>query len=114
MISLEKLLDNSVAARNFLKLARLVLDTGGKSIGIRFGTGSIAFAASTDSTQPCIVLHGLGKAPQVIFATNKGASGYTKIAAFTTDIVTSTSFQVFARIPSATTGTLDFYWIAIG
>lgn len=110
-ISLEQLHDNSPADRNFHKLAQLVLDTGGKTIGIRFGTGSVTFTASTTSATQTIA-HGLAKVPQYIACQALDSSGAITVRPVSgADAV---NFQAVGRTASAVTGAATFYWAVIG
>lgn len=114
MINLEPLADDTVTDRNFQLLQRLVLDTGGKSVSIRFGASTMAWAASTDSGSKTIT-HGLGKTPVFVAVFNADTTGsYAGIAAFTTSGVGATTFDTYGRTPSAITGTKAIYWLVIG
>lgn len=83
-------------------------------IGVRFGSNTLAFAASTNSG-PKTITHALGKTPAVIFVTNADTAGsFGGIASYTTAAKTTTQFDVYGRTPTATTATLAIYWIAVG
>lgn len=63
MILLEQLFDNSPSARNFQKLAQIVPDTGGRSVGYRFGQVTCTWPGGNQQTNAPTVMHGLGRTP---------------------------------------------------
>lgn len=69
MLALERLLDGSITARNFQKLQQLVIDTGGQSVGMRFGTTSVTWPGGAQATNVPAVDHGLGRTPVVALLT---------------------------------------------
>lgn len=113
MISLEQLRDGSTTDRNFQKLMSLVLDTGGLNLGLRFGTSTLAFTASTDSANRTVT-HGLGRTPVIVLACASGAPNFTDIPAFNAFTLTSTTFGINGRKPGSSTVNISFYWAAIG
>jgi hypothetical protein len=109
-LSLQDLADNSVSDRNFRKLAQLVIDTGGKDIGLRWGTGTAVFTAAV-FTPTVTIAHGLGKTPVVAFTqTQSGLIDYA-VTGFT---ATNLSVVGFSTNNVAVTATLSFYWIVVG
>lgn len=116
MINLEPLGDGTITDRNFQTLRRLVLDTGGISARIRFGTIEFEFTASAEST-PVTQPHGLGKAPILVIVTNwwdpgvNDGTGHVDPGSFT-----DTSFDCFSRANTAPPGTYTVTtgWVAIG
>jgi hypothetical protein len=113
MIGLEQLADGTISDRNFQRLNALVPDTGGQTVGLRFGVSSIGFTASTDSANT-VIAHGLGTTPIVAVATVAGAGSFATIAALNTFSYGATNFSVNGRIPSAATTTLPIVWLVIG
>lgn len=112
MINLEHLADGSVSDRNFQALMNLVLDTGGKSIGLRFGTKSFLWPGGT-AQQTFTIDHGLGRAPQVVLAVNSNNNTAAMPRTYT---YTATQFELNLIAPAnvaATTGD-TFHWVAIG
>lgn len=116
MISLENLGDGSVSDRNFQKLMSLVLDTGGQSAGIRFGTDTLTWASGQQFSAAKTVTHGLGRTPLVVLALGNGTGGpnLTTIQAFT---IGATTFQVQGGFVTGTASgvvTLNIGWAVIG
>lgn len=111
-IALERLEDNSVTDRNFLTLAEIVVDTGGQSVGVRFGANSATWSASPTSATKTIA-HGLGRTPGAVFvsATGTGFLLYSEASA-------SNSTNIFISGTdtrnTSLTGTFAFYWLVIG
>jgi hypothetical protein len=113
MINLENLLDGSIADRNFQALARLGIDTGGQSVGIRFGVATLSWTASTDSAV-LTVTHGLGRTPVVVVANSFSAASFASVPYCTTLSFTSTSFGLAGIVRAAFTGSTQVCWVAIG
>lgn len=113
-VPLEQLADGSTSDRNFQKLAALVPDMGGQSLGFRLGTTTAVFTASgTSATRT--VTHGLGRAPQGVWL--QVVSGSTNsVAYYVTGSATATTFQLFARTfdASTPTATTSIFWLVIG
>jgi hypothetical protein len=107
-IPLQDLADNTVADRNFRRLAQLVIDTGGRDVGVRFGVASTTFTASTLST-PTTVTHGLGRTPVVAFAGTENV-GFT----YSVTARTSTTITVQGFTSGAVSQTNSFDWFVIG
>lgn len=106
--------DPEACQRNFDQLDTTSLDTGGKQLGIRFGTGTVHFTAGIQSSAVATIAHGFGHTPAAITVT-----GLVSLApaawTFHTQAWTATSFGVWARQDSAPgTGDVSFSWIAIG
>lgn len=114
-VQLENLADGSVSDRNFQALARLVLDTGGRSIGIRFGTNStVDWAASKDSST-ATVTHGLGKTPIVVLCQFHDTGSLTTSPVANVGGLTSTQFSIAGHNDTAITATdVPFFWVVIG
>lgn len=98
-------------------LRSLVLDTGGQSLGIRVGTGTLTFPGASIFTSTLTVTHGLGRTPVVAFVVPmQGAATYIIVPE--TFSYTNTTFQVNAATSdnstpaAATTKTIG--WVAIG
>lgn len=97
--------------RNFDAIARLMIDTGGVSIGLRFGTAVVATpgAAAFFDT---VIDHGLGTIPVVAVATPDHGSYHAAVLTFT-----DTQFTVRCSHTQATStdpGDFNVYWIALG
>lgn len=101
--------DAAALQRNINKLASLLFDTGGKSLGFRIGRGTVTFPTATQSNT-LAVSHGLGRAPVVVLATCAQGSGVT----YATTAYTATTFSAQGQFYSALTGNNDFVWVAIG
>jgi hypothetical protein len=120
MISLENILGRGEAAiqRNFDKLARLVIDTGGRSIGIRFGSGTFTWPGASAFSNVATVPHGLGRAPGAVFITGSSNAGLNAFPDFSVFSFGATTFAAQAGTVDAqnplNTATTNFYWIAIG
>jgi hypothetical protein len=113
-----KVKDAKSIQKNFDYLAGILTNlmggSGAGNVGIRFGTSTMAWAASTDSG-PKTITHGLGKTPVVVFVTNGDTVGsYPGIAAFTVLSVNSTTFDTYGRTAGAITGTKAIFWVALG
>lgn len=111
-ISLEHLADGDWQGlrRVIDVLMKLVIDTGGQTVGVRFGVSSVTFTASNVSAAHAGILHGLATTPVVVIATardpivNIGCNGRS---------ATALQFQgTCVTAPITATITLD--WVAIG
>lgn len=113
-IKLEQVGDGSVSDHNFQNLAKLVLDTGGQTVGMRSGSVSVGIAASTVSgTQT--VNHGLGVTPTSVQLTLQGIAGFGGTQGVNLVAApTSTQIQFQIDFQVATTGTFPVYWLVIG
>ena len=99
--------------RRLLDLERLrnVLDTGGVTAGVRFGTVTVTHTAATQGT--ATVTHGLGRVPAVILATVlAGADG----TAYTASVFApnDTTFGVVTTRSPAFSADLTVYWMVVG
>jgi hypothetical protein len=108
-IALEHLADNSPADRNFRRLAQLMPNTGGKSIGIRFGSSSATWTAAVLSAAVTIP-HGLGIAPGYVGIQTQSQLFDFKVTADATNL-TVTGYRTDNTAVSAT---INFYWLACG
>lgn len=103
-------LDPDIVQRNFDALVADRGSFGGKQVEIRFGTGSATWTAA--STTPTVTVpHGLGRLP--VFASASTANGLIGYAVTAVD-ATNLSVVGFTTPNTAFTGTLNFYWLAIG
>jgi hypothetical protein len=110
MPSLEDLGENSKASRNFRKIARILIDTGGRAIGIRWGTGTATFTGASPSTTTN-VSHGLGSTPKVVIVSASSGVGIN----YNVTAKAATTFSVVGDYPfGAISGAFTFDWIAIG
>jgi hypothetical protein len=112
-IGLEQLADGSVSDRNFQALAQLVLDTGGKSLGIRFGTGSATWSASQVSGA-VTVTHGLGASPALVIVQQINTTAITYGNITTSSTTFSVTGNYTDHASGNLTGTFGFWWLVIG
>jgi hypothetical protein len=117
VIALEQLADGSISDRNFQTLARLVLDTGGLSAGVRFGTGTLTWPGGSPFTNTLPLAHGLGRIPTIAVATATLAAGTDTcglhVVTFDATNVQWRGYQMQGVSPVAAT-TKTFYWAVIG
>lgn len=116
MIALEHLADGTISDRNFQALARLVPDTGGRSVAMRFGNVTLTWSASTASGNQTPA-HGLpaGLTPINVQLTPRSipfAAGVT-VTAKCTARGTST-ITINAEASSSVTGSVVVDWMAVG
>lgn len=95
------------------RLAMSAIDTGGRSIKLRWGTGTLTFAASTDSAH-VTVTHGMGSAPVAVAPIASSAPTFNDIPRFNVDAFTSTTFGINGQKSVANSTSVNFLWIAIG
>lgn len=114
MIELEHVSGGDAIGRNFEKLMALVVDAGGQSVSIRFGSSSVVFTASSTSAQRTVA-HGLPTTPVAVFTTCAnpvtGRVTVQESAAADATNVYLTGFQTQGTSVSITQG---FYWLTIG
>lgn len=115
MIALEKLFDNSIAQRNFDKVAQAAIDAGQdpttgapRQVSIRFGTVTNTFTASATSDS-VNVDHGLGREPVAVYVSPRNAGVHP--AAF---VASATQITVQSTNDSSITGARDIHWLVIG
>jgi hypothetical protein len=100
--------------RNLDALAQAVIDSGEQSAGIRAGQVALTWAAALNSGV-ATVTHGLGRVPVAVTATVKDPSGGTgQIPQPSPFNFTTTTFQIYAEVRVAFTGTQTITWIAYG
>lgn len=109
MIDLEQVGDGSTSDRNFQKLLKLVVDTGGQSIAVRWGNALMPFGGTQLANKS--VSHGLGVAPVAIFQTFGSTTNIGLWIYSTTSDATTVSFHGVATANIADT---TFYWLVIG
>jgi hypothetical protein len=120
-IALEQLADGSASDRNFQTLARLVVDTGGRSTGIRWGRvaadgsvlgGSGGFTVTKGATGLYTVNQAMSTAPIVLVSAGSTGGGY---AVKVSPAPTTSGFGVVG-FTTTTAANFDgeFHWIAIG
>lgn len=102
-----------VARRLFATVFRLLIDTGGQSVGIRFGSSALTFAASTNSASTTIP-HGLGRLPIVVLALPFSSPAFGKIPTLNLSSSDATSIVLNGEIGTAHTGSISFSWAVIG
>lgn len=111
-LSLETGSVQDIAAKRALDaVAAVLIDTGGRSIRLRYGTASFAFVAATVVT--VTITHGLGGVvPRAIVAmTSAGSAGGISYNSTNEGV---TTFDLRAVSPGAITATVTAWWIAIG
>lgn len=116
-VSLEYVHENDWAAVSRLidQLNGLLIDTGGRSVGIRFGSNTITWPGGSGTTSSTTVTHGLGRTPAGVYVSASTTLGGTHINATS---VGATTFSVQGTTidgsspAGGTTGT--FYWLVIG
>jgi hypothetical protein len=98
---------------NFDWLLKRFLDTGGRSAGIRFGSGTLTWPGGSAFTNATSVTHGLGTTPAAVLVT--GSGGATLVTANTVGATTFNALgcTIDGSTPAAST-TITFYWLAIG
>jgi hypothetical protein len=100
-----------LADLNFKKLMEIVLDTGGKTVGVRFALDAgVVFSGGTASAGKSVT-HGLGKAPVVVLC---GCSQTGVVVTADSATFSSTSFTATGYFAAGATGTFKFSWVAIG
>ena len=112
MIPLEQLRDGTVTDRNFQKLMSLVMDTGGQSVGIRFGSDSVTWNGASPTSPATTVTHGLGSKPVCVLLTSTGSTN----AVYSTATPTTTSMDITATTRDGSTpanGTQRFFYWAV-
>jgi hypothetical protein len=106
---------------NWEEILRRLIDTGGQSIGVRFGADTLAWpgvAAATSNTK--LVAHGLGKVPIVVIcaAYVPAANTVTRGIDIEADdaLFNTTDFTCRGIFGNGVTSsaTWPFCWIAIG
>jgi hypothetical protein len=114
-IALEHIQPDDWAAVNRVTdtLRSLVIDTGGRSIGIRIGSGAATWTASINAA-PVSVSHGLGRIPALAAAfPQAGGLGYEIPAtSLTSTTMTVQGFTTAANV--ITLAASPFYWVVIG
>lgn len=114
-INLEHTADENTAIdRNFEKLKSLVIDTGGESVGMRFGIAVLTYTAAA-VTPALTVTHGLGVTPECILAlpasgANRHCVNYVVVTR------TDTTFDLISETVTgaAISGNLSVFWLVIG
>jgi hypothetical protein len=120
-LPLEHVQDGDWAALNRVidKLRSLVPDTGGSSVGIRWGIGTVTWPGGQSLSAANTIAHGLGTDPAAIAITPIAAAGDGAgfSAQVTAGAVGGVSFDVRLGVDSFSpvAGTQrSFYWIVIG
>lgn len=95
-------------------IASSLIDTGGRSIGIRFGSGTVTFPGGAQTSTVMNVSHGLGKTPVCVLLTSQSATVMFEAVA----PLSATQIGVEAAtrdLSSPVLGTTrSFYWVVIG
>lgn len=94
---------------NFDEIAKRFLDTGGRALKMRSGTGTISIVANNSGN--ATVTHGLGSTPSVVVATTDQVNWFAS-----NDSFGASTFRVQVREYQAAvvTVTVTYYWLAIG
>jgi hypothetical protein len=107
--------DWDAVRRNFEAVSKLVADTGGRSISIRFGLGTLTWPGGSRLTTAASVNHGLGRTPAAIAFGSVETNMHIAIVA---PLPGSTSFTAQGNTidgGSPVNGTQrSYYWIAVG
>lgn len=118
MIALEQLADGSISDRNFQKLMGLVVDTGGRAVGLRWGVDVWTYPGGTPKTSQKVVSHGLGRTPVVVLVCGAQLNGVNETIAGEAGSYTATTFTTQASLVQGFTpgagNTNPFVWVAIG
>lgn len=110
MTRLEQILDGSVTARNFDAVARLLIDTGDQSFGVRIGTADATFTAA-DTSASTVVSHGLGRTPVVVVMQERGGGLRASVDARSD---TTFTFRGYTTQGTTLTNTVTYDWLVIG
>lgn len=104
--------DGSVTSDRLATGIVLQLNTTGTTRKVEFGTGAITFSSATNAAST--FNHGLGTTPICVMAIPK--NGGTLLVGGTCIVasVSSTQIQINGNFDSAQTGSMQFYWLAIG
>lgn len=106
--------DDDARRANFEALLRRLIDTGGLSVGMRFGTKDATFSAASN-TGNVTVTHGLAKTPAYlnVFPTFGTVSVVPNYISGSRN-ATTFQFRLDTRNGSAISATLSCFWIVIG
>lgn len=109
-------LDPEVVQFNFDKLAQLVPETGGLSVRLRFGTGTLTWPGGSQFSNGLSPTHGLGTTPQVVVAIVMRST--TPLVVLNLTATGATTFSVVGETSDATspanTRTDTVHWLVIG
>lgn len=115
MIALEHIAPEDWAAVERVRqaLQSLVVDTGGQSIGVRFGAASVTWPGGSPFSTAKTVTHGLGRTPVTVLTTPNNSPSTCYV-----DTVGATTFNITLHTddgssPAAAT-TRTVYWLVIG
>jgi hypothetical protein len=97
---------------NWEEILRRLIDTGGQSIGVRFGVGADSWPGGSDTTSGVAVAHGLGKTPVVVFTQSTTITAHARPTALTSTTFNGNLRTIDGTAPGA--GAASFYWLAIG
>lgn len=115
MINLEHTADHNPAVeRNFDLLRSLVVDTGGTSVALRFGTATLTYTAAAVSAATTVA-HNLGTTPE--FIGSIGTAGTKRhIVNYVSSTRTTTGFDLISETAdgAAMSGSISVFWLAIG
>jgi hypothetical protein len=104
--------DDAGRQQNWDEILQRLIDTGGQSVGIRFGLATDAWPGGSDTTTGVAIAHGLGKTPIGVFTQSTTITAHARPTA-----LTSTTFNVNLRTidgSSPGAGAATAYWLAIG
>lgn len=119
-IALDHLQEGDWAALNRIidVLRRLVIETGGVSLGVRIGAATLTWPGGTKRSTNLSITHGLGKLPIIAFAEPMGGISSGAFAITTSFSPGVTSFSATAVTDDgsspAAASTCAIGWLAIG
>lgn len=97
--------------RNFERLFQM-FDTGGESVGVRFGLGTDAWPGGADTSTGVTITHGLGREPVAVFTQSTTLVAHCRPTAVDSTGFTATHKTIDGSSPGA--GNANFYWMAVG
>jgi hypothetical protein len=105
--------------RNFEKLLGTLIDTGGKTLHLRFGKSTVLASSSADYTDATNIAHGMGSTPVVVIATTwQGGNTPSGILVWGIKALDATNFQIQGKAADGTllgpSGSYQVLWLAIG
>lgn len=99
--------------RNFQKLMSLLPDTGGRSVGIRFGSDAVTWAGGSRTTAANPITHGLGRTPVAVLLTSSTSNMEMSASALGATTFSATGNTMDGTSPVNGTAR-TFYWLVVG
>lgn len=108
--------ERSGVQRNFEWLAQRLIDTGGKSIVLRWGQGTVTWPGGSKTSNTTTAVHGLGRTPVAVVATcnNQVGAGLCAVDARFDGTNVYLQLETAAGFAPANTVTNPVSWVAIG